>query len=212
MWLTNRSYLNKSATVPLHWGPGANCPCCPSPVGSTGCQIWSQAVGPHFAEWNQIWQQNSVLGPNAAATFGPPGTKIFIHFCHDKTTLVSCPDYFSPEKFGLETRLRPHFQFSSWWNILLSLANNSPVIVLCSTVFEPFLVEDASLQLAIVWWWLTHRHTLSPGVSIFTRRGDWLVWKQWERNSADMHVLELVNLPAEVADKMSVCLKVYAEK
>ena len=100
MWLTNRSYLNKSATVPLHWGPGANCPCCPSPASSTGCQIWSQAVGPHFAEWNQIWQQNSVLGPNTAATSGPPGTKIFIHFCHDKTghtsNLVVDGTYCSP--------------------------------------------------------------------------------------------------------------------
>ena len=182
MWLTNRSYLNKSATVPLHWGPGANCPCCPSPVSSTGCQIWSQAVRPHFAEWNQIWQQNSVLGPNTAATSGPPGTKIFIHFCHDKTghtsNLVVDGTYYSP------------LRTTHLWSF-----------------FEPFLVEEASLQLAIVWWWLTHRHTLSPGVSIFTRRGDWLVWKQWERNSADMHVLELVNLPAEVADKMSVAWK-----
>ena len=31
------------------------------------CQFWSQAVGPNIAEWDQIWQQNSVLGPNMAA-------------------------------------------------------------------------------------------------------------------------------------------------
>ena len=98
MWLTNRSYLNKSGTVwGSHWGPGANCPCCP--IGGTVCTIPTRA--PALASFPGLLRHQFLIA-----------CSMFLHTKWSK---------FKNWRWeGLETRLHLLYIQSCWPSVLTS--------------------------------------------------------------------------------------------
>ena len=69
---------------PLHWGPGANCPCCPPPVGGTASPPHPLTSSfSHF--WHPVWRSGSdQLEGTDIFTLDPPSSweEVSICFVH----------------------------------------------------------------------------------------------------------------------------------